>query len=108
MVALAQLFAGSMSVDMPPFLQAMNYLNPAQYTLRAMAQLTLPNRRFTCGEAQRQLDGQCIISTGEQVLDLYKLQGTGAISIAALAALTIGYRIVGWATLRIVRMNLDR
>ncbi|KIV99856.1 uncharacterized protein PV09_08524 [Verruconis gallopava] len=105
LVALAQVLAGSMSVDMPGFLKKMNLLSPCRYAIRAVAHYAILPKTFTCNNEQRLPDGECAISTGQQVLDLYDLNGPAAVNVALLAVLVVAYRVVAWFALRLARMN---
>ncbi|KAK8087832.1 ABC transporter [Apiospora hydei] len=81
LLSVAQIMAGIMSIDMP-----------------------FEGVEFTCDDTQRQPGtGKCNISTGEEVLDLYKLNVDGVINIICLAAVVVAYRLVAWALLRVVR-----
>jgi ABC-type multidrug transport system ATPase subunit len=102
-VAVAQTIAGIISIDMPQPLVAASYLNPPRYAIRAMAPFSLRSIRFTCDDSQRLPSGECVISTGEEVLDLYKLSGEGPWSVAALVGVIVVYRLVAWATLMAFR-----
>ncbi|KAK8050784.1 ABC transporter [Apiospora phragmitis] len=104
LLSVAQIMAGIMSIDMPALFRAFNYLSPIRYATRALAPFSLRGVEFTCDEAQRQPGtGKCIISTGEEVLDLYKLNVDGVVNIICLAGVVVAYRLVAWALLRVVR-----
>ncbi|ORY68287.1 P-loop containing nucleoside triphosphate hydrolase protein [Pseudomassariella vexata] len=103
LLSVAQIMAGVMSIDMPQLFKAFNYLSPAKYATAAFAHYTLTGIRFTCDREQSLPNGECIIATGEQVLDLYKLDVNGKVNIAALAATVVVYRLVAWGLLRAVR-----
>lgn len=104
LLSVAQIMAGIMSINMPMLFQAFNYLSPIRYATRALAPFSLRGVEFTCDDTQRQPGtGKCIISTGEEVLDLYKLNVDGVINIICLAGVVVAYRVVAWALLRVVR-----
>ncbi|KAK8095961.1 ABC transporter [Apiospora kogelbergensis] len=104
LLSVAQIMAGIMSIDMPALFQAFNYLSPIRYATRALAVYSLRGVEFTCDETQRQPDsGRCNISTGDEVLDLYKLNVDGVVNIACLAGVVVAYRLVAWALLRVER-----
>ncbi|KAK8055050.1 ABC transporter [Apiospora rasikravindrae] len=104
LLSVAQIMAGIMSIDMPVLFRAFNYLSPIRYATRALAPFSLRGVEFTCDDSQRQPGtGKCNISTGEEVLDLYKLNVDGVINIICLAAVVVAYRLVAWALLRVVR-----
>ena len=97
--------SGVLSINMPELFVAFNYLSPIRYAIRSFAPFSLAGVVFTCTDEQRLPNGQCIISTGEQVLDLYNLNVNGVVNIACLAGCLAAYRFVAWALLRLVRMQ---
>lgn len=104
LLSVAQIMAGIMSINMPMLFQAFNYLSPIRYATRALAPFSLRGVEFTCDDTQRQPGtGKCNISTGEEVLDLYKLNVDGVVNIACLAGVVVAYRLVAWALLRAAR-----
>ncbi|KAI1100904.1 P-loop containing nucleoside triphosphate hydrolase protein [Jackrogersella minutella] len=103
LLSVAQIMAGIMSIDMPTLFKAFNYISPLKYATAALAPFTLRDVAFTCDDSQRLPDGQCQIGTGEQVLDLYKLNVDPVVNIGALAATVVVYRLVAWLLLRLVR-----
>ncbi|KAK2021213.1 ABC transporter [Colletotrichum zoysiae] len=106
-MAIANTMAGILSIDMPELFNAFNYLSPVRYATRAMAPYSLESVTFTCTDGQRLPDGRCPIETGEDVLNLYKLNVDPKVNIAALAGCVVVYRLVAWALLRGVRTRLD-
>ncbi|RYO77774.1 hypothetical protein DL766_002329 [Monosporascus sp. MC13-8B] len=103
LLSVAQIIAGIMSIDMPRLFVVMNYLSPVKYATEALAPISLRGVRFTCGDAQRLPDGSCTIESGEQVLDLYKLNSDPYANLGALGTTVVIYRLVAWALLRLVR-----
>lgn len=67
-----------------------------------MAVYTFRDLEFTCEDWQR-INGQCPITTGEQVLDLYKLNVDPNMSIMALGICAIAYRFFAYVVLKIVK-----
>lgn len=103
LLSVANTMAGIMSVRMPALLNALNYLSPIRYAVRALGPVSLRGQRFTCGEAHRLPDGRCVLSTGEQVLDLYDLNVDAVANIAALAGVIVAYRAVAYLLLKLFR-----
>ncbi|KAF9634353.1 ABC transporter-like protein [Lasiodiplodia theobromae] len=77
-LSVAQIMAGIMSINMPVFLQDMNYLSPIKYVIANLAPYSLNGVKFTCTEGQRLANGRCPIETGEEVLQLYALESGDA------------------------------
>ncbi|KAI0381261.1 P-loop containing nucleoside triphosphate hydrolase protein [Hypomontagnella monticulosa] len=103
LLSVAQIMAGIMSINMPQLFKIFNYISPLKYATAALAPFTLRNIQFTCDDAQRLPNGRCTIETGEQVLDLYKLNVDPIVNIGALAATIVVYRLVAWLLLRLAR-----
>ncbi|KAI1412047.1 P-loop containing nucleoside triphosphate hydrolase protein [Hypoxylon sp. FL1857] len=103
LLSVAQIMAGIMSINMPELFKIFNYISPLKYATAALASYTLRGVRFTCDDSQKLPDGRCQIETGEQVLDLYKLNVNAVVNIGALAATIVAYRLVAWLLLRLVR-----
>jgi hypothetical protein len=97
--------AGIMSIDMPGFLQGVNYLSPQRYAVRNLAPYSLRGIHFTCNDAQRLPNGECPITNGTQVLDLYALNTNPARNIMALGVCTVIYRLFAYLLLKAMRMH---
>lgn len=96
-----------MSIDMPAFLEAFNYLSPMKYATQNLAPYSLAGVKFTCTDAQRLPGGQCPISTGEDALELFGLAGADpALNLVGLAVTTVVYRVIAYVVLRLKRMHL--
>lgn len=106
-LSVGNITQGILSINMPALVNAFNYLSPLRYAVKALAPVSLRGLTFTCDEAQRLPDGSCIIGTGEQVLQLYKLDVDPAVNIAALAACVVAYRLVAYLLLRLMRTRWD-
>ncbi|KAL8378004.1 hypothetical protein RB595_008612 [Gaeumannomyces hyphopodioides] len=103
MLSISNIIGGIMSINMPRFFEVFNYISPIRYAFLAVAPFTLRGVEFSCEDAQRLPNGACRIATGEDVLDLYKLNVNGGHNLAYLAACAVVYRLVAWALLRAVR-----
>jgi len=91
-----------MSLNIPGFLQAMNHLSPIKYAMANMAPYTLRGVQFTCDDWQK-INGRCPITTGEEALNLYKLNKDPEMNIMALGICTIVYRLVAYLILKMVK-----
>lgn len=104
-LSIAQLMSGIMSINMPTFLQDINFISPIRYAIRNLAPYTLQSIVFTCtsnGEA-RNADGSCVIDSGAQVLDLYALNGDAVINLVGLGITTVVYRGLAYGLLKFMR-----
>jgi len=102
-LSVAQFMSGVLSINMPRFLQGVNYLSPIRYAIRNLAPYSLKGIVFHCTNAQKLPDGTCPVTTGLQVLKLYDLDTNPAVNIAALGACTVVYRLLAYVLLRIKR-----
>ncbi|KAJ3999230.1 putative ATP-binding cassette transporter [Lentinula boryana] len=98
---------GLMSIDMIDFLQGINYISPLKYATANLLPYTLHGMIFTCDDSQRLTDGQCPLSTGEQVLDLYKMNVDPTPMLGALVVATVVYRIAAYLILRFSRTDFS-
>jgi len=104
-LSVAQFMSGVLSINMPQFLQGVNFLSPIRYAIRNLAPYSLRHITFTCNEQQRLPNGQCTITSGKQVLQLYDLDANPAVNIAGLAACTVVYRLLAYVLLKAMRMH---
>lgn len=104
-LSIAQMMSGIMSINMPAFLRGVNYISPLRYAVRSLAPFSLRGMKFTCTDAQRLPGGECPITTGEQVLDLYDLNADPVVNILVLGAVALAYRLVAYALLKIARTH---
>ena len=107
LLSLATIMGGIMSLNMPSFLQAFNHLSPIKWSLGNLATYTLKGIRFSCSDAQKLPDGQCPISTGEQVLSLYKLETNAGLNLMALGICVLVYRMLAYVLLVARRTRWD-
>jgi len=104
-LSVAQFMSGILSIDMPSFLQGINYLSPIRYAIRNLAPYSLRYIQFSCDEIQRLPNGECTFSTGQQVLQLYDLDTNPVINIIALGVCTVVYRLLAYVLLKIVKAH---
>jgi len=90
---------------MPAFFKGINYVSPSKYAAAAMFIQSFTDFEFTCTDAQRLPDGNCPIQTGQQVLDLFNYHTSLASNIGALVAVTVGYRLIAYAVLRLSKAD---
>ncbi|KAF1963513.1 ABC transporter-like protein [Byssothecium circinans] len=101
-LSVAQIMGGVISLNVPPFLQAFNHLSPIKYAIGNMAPYTIRGIHFTCEEYQK-INGRCPITTGEEALDLYKLNKDPEMNIMALGICAIAYRVIAYLILKMVK-----
>ena len=96
------MIGGVLSLNIPSFLQAFNHLSPVKWAIGNMAPYTLRDEKFTCEDWQR-INGQCPITTGQQVLELYKLDKDPEMYIMALGICAVAYRFLAYVVLKCVK-----
>lgn len=108
LLSVSNIMAGIMSINMPELFKAFNYISPCRYAVLALAPVSLKGQTFSCDGDQKLSDGSCVIGTGEEVLELYKLDVDVAVNVAALAGTVVAYRIVAYLLLRLVRTRWEK
>ncbi|KAL1643823.1 hypothetical protein SLS61_009139 [Didymella pomorum] len=101
-LSVAQVMGGVLSLNIPSFLQAFNHLSPVKWAIGNMAPYTLRDQQFSCKDWQK-INGQCPITTGQQVLDLYKLDKDPEMYLMALGICAIVYRFLAYVVLKCVK-----
>lgn len=107
LLSIALCMSGILSINMPAFLTGINYLSPVRYAIANLAPYTLRGVELTC-EASQRIPGteQCIVSSGEQVLQLFGFQDANpGLEILGVGLGTIIYRLLAWALLKAVRTH---
>ena len=90
---------------MPGFFKGVNYASPAKYVAAVISIKMFTDFEFTCTDAQRLPDGSCPIQTGQQVLDLFNFRTSLASNVGALVAITVAYRLIAYAVLRLFKAD---
>ncbi|KAI9761123.1 MAG: hypothetical protein M1840_002020 [Geoglossum simile] len=106
-LAIASTMGGIMALNIPSFLQALNYLNPIGYQIGNMAVYAMRGNKFTCRPSQ-QVNGQCPLSTGEQVLKLYHLNKNADMYLIALGCMAVAHRIGAYLVVKVARTQWNR
>ncbi|KAF7552513.1 hypothetical protein G7Z17_g4249 [Cylindrodendrum hubeiense] len=104
-LSVANTMVGILSIDMPALYTSLNYLSPIRYATRAVAPYSLRDVEFTCTDNQRLSNGNCPIQTGQDVLELYKLDEDPIINVAILAVCVVVYRLLAWGVVRMMRTH---
>lgn len=102
-LSIAQIMGGVMSLHVPSFLQAFNHLSPIKWAIGNLAPYTLAGVHFSCTEDQRLPNGQCPITDGKEVLDLYNLNGNAGLNLLAVGICVVVYRILAFLILKAKR-----
>ncbi|KAH0536600.1 hypothetical protein FGG08_006533 [Glutinoglossum americanum] len=106
LLTISTVMGGVMSLNIPGVLQALNHLSPLKYQVANMAAYSMHGQKFSCSPTQ-EVDGQCPISSGEQVLKLYNLDKDAGMNLMALGVIALAYRMIALAVLKVARMRWD-
>ncbi|KAH8725542.1 ABC transporter-like protein [Phaeosphaeriaceae sp. PMI808] len=102
LLSIAQVMGGVLSLNIPKFLQAFNHLSPIKWAVGNMAVYSLRDLKFTCEDWQK-INGQCPITKGQQVLELYKMNVNPEMYLMALGICAILYRFLAYVLLKVVK-----
>jgi ABC-type multidrug transport system ATPase subunit/ABC-type multidrug transport system permease subunit len=105
LLSISTILGGVMSLNVNDVLQGVNHLSPIKYAIANLAPYSMHGQHFDCTSSERLANGQCPISTGEEVLALYNLDKSGPMNIMALGVCTIIYRFVAYALLKAIRSH---
>lgn len=94
---------GVISLSLPGFLHAVNYVSPVKWQVGGMAAYSMRGVEFSCTDLQRLQDGRCPVESGEQVLELYNLDISVGRYALALGGVTLGYRLLAYLVLKVRR-----
>ncbi|KAI5955655.1 hypothetical protein KGF54_001157 [Candida jiufengensis] len=97
LIIVAIFMGGTMSLHMPHFFKAINYISPMKYAVAICANLGFKNQTFTCG-----VEGiECTFRTGEDVLNYYNLKQNVGAMFGGLFAVFIVYRLIAISSIYI-------
>ena len=100
------IMSGILSTDMPRVLWAINHVSPLKYAAQTLIPASLKGIEFTCENWQRLPSGRCPIETGEDVMQLYRLDGFVVWkNLVTLVGATLAYRILAYGILAGKRNN---
>lgn len=88
LIIISIFMAGTMSLHMPPFFKALNWLSPMKYAVGICANLGFKLQDFDCGNAV------CTLNSGDAVLQYYGLSANVNVYIGALVACFVVYRVL--------------
>lgn len=89
LIIIAVFMGGTMSLHMPHFFKAMNYLSPMKYAVSICANLGFKNQTFSCGSV-----GECSLRTGHDVLNYYNLEANIGAMFGGIFACFVAYRLI--------------
>ncbi|KAI5961410.1 uncharacterized protein KGF55_004033 [Candida pseudojiufengensis] len=90
LMTIAVFMAGTMSLQMPIFFRAWNWINPLKYAVGICAKLGFQNQIFEYNNSGT----EAILNTGKKVLEYYNLNHNLKVYFSALIICLIIYRII--------------
>ncbi|KAI5284520.1 hypothetical protein KEM54_001269 [Ascosphaera aggregata] len=102
-LSIATTMGGVVSLNVPPVLSAINYISPLKYSVANIAPYSMESLSFSCEDAQLSPDGNCPISTGVQVLQMYKLDKNPGLYVLGTGICTMAYRTLAYILLKVTR-----
>ena len=96
---------GVLSIGIDHFLAGVNHISPVKWQVGALSSYSLRGIEFTCTPEQQLGDGRCPIETGEQVLDLYRLNVDTTKFALALLGVSVGYRLLAYLGLKVRKLE---
>lgn len=93
--ALGIFMAGTMSLQMPMFFRAWNYLSPVKYVVLICVNMAFKGQKFKC------VAGNCALSTGQQILETYHLEANVPLMFMALTICIVVGRAIAIASIYI-------
>lgn len=102
-LSIAQIMGGVLSLHVPSFLQAFNHLSPIKWAIENLAPYTLAGVHFSCTQDQQLPNGQCPITDGKDVLNLYNLNGNAGLNLLAVGICVVVYRLLAFLILKAKR-----
>jgi hypothetical protein len=108
----AGIMAGYISLSMPIELRYISYISPVTWGAYILTNVVFQQATFTCDSDQKDSQGNCPTSTGEQVLDLYDMGGGGGAygmtyHMYMLAIVTSMFLLVTYIVLRLRMLALS-
>eukprot|EP00762_Andalucia_godoyi_P008436 ANDGO_04685.mRNA.1 putative ABC transporter ATP-binding protein/permease YOL075C len=98
-LSLSTVSAGLMSINFPLAIEYLNHISVLFYAAKVMAKNEFDGLSFTCNSSQ-QINGQCLYTRGQQVLDLYNMGNVDMTeNIIVMFAVTLAYRIIAFGSL---------
>ncbi|KAF9211925.1 hypothetical protein BGZ59_007441 [Podila verticillata] len=98
-IGIFSYMTGFMSLNMPKFLDLINYISTFKYGALIMARNELENWTVECTEVQK-LSGGCPYQTGQQTLELLKFNTVNwSLYMSLFVTVVVSYRLVAWMVL---------
>ena len=105
-ISVFTLFCGYISINMSVVISSINYISPVKWGSRLLAKMVFNGETFTCTDEEKNTAGDCPLSTGDEVLALYGMDGSrggGGAELSAwlLGGLSIAFVAIGFIAFRL-------
>ncbi|RKO98411.1 hypothetical protein CXG81DRAFT_4133, partial [Caulochytrium protostelioides] len=98
LIIVPSVMAGFLSVNMPVFLDRINYVSVLRWTARVLSSALFRGLTFTCTDGER-ATGQCTWTTGDAVLRFLGFETHIGRDLAIAIAITVAHRALAWAVM---------
>lgn len=105
-LSLGGVMAGIMSLKMPAFFKAINWLSPLKYVISVLINLAVENIEFQCEPEDILPDGSCPYHYGSDALEMYGLEADVKPLFGGLVGCILLYRLVAFFVLKVDRLKL--
>lgn len=105
-LSVGAIMAGILSLHMPAFFKAINWLSPLKYCASILINLALEDQYFQCETDDLDANGQCPYEYGYMALNTYGLAANVVPLLGGMAVCIVVYRLIAFAVLKIDRLKL--
>ncbi|KAK9460347.1 P-loop containing nucleoside triphosphate hydrolase protein [Lipomyces oligophaga] len=104
-LTVGTMLSGIMSFSMMGFLNGFSYINPLMFGSKALLNYTFEGLTFSCDDSLK-VNGECPFSTGEMVLDTYKVRVNKELFIGLTVVTAVYYRIIAVCVVKFLKLRL--
>jgi ABC-type multidrug transport system permease subunit len=104
-ISIAQTMAGILNVNMPTWLQRVNYISPLTYVSRNLMPYFFRGVTFDCNPEDVLSSGACRKIHGDDILRLYRFNYDPKVQLAILAGVVVGYRVFAFLVLCLAKRS---
>lgn len=106
LLSIGSMMAGIMSLNMPPVLKAFNWLSPLKYAAGVISNIAFEGVKFSCEGQVKDATGNCLLNSGEAVMNNYGLKISVKVYLGALIVCLVLYRLVAFTVLKLDRLKI--
>lgn len=106
LLSIGSMMAGILSLNMPAFLKAVNWVSPVKFATGIVSNLDLDGNTFSCEGQVTDAAGNCLLSTGEAVMKVFGLKISVPVYLGAMAVCIVMYRLLAFGVLKLNRLKI--